>query len=109
MRAKHFGRAMIVVAAAVTSFAACGDDDDDDDDSPVEEIEDTVESVVEKSRTPSRASSTTPPTIPKHRRRPATNDPRVDAGCYRRNKRSHAGKLSRLPSGPATTGEVQYA
>jgi hypothetical protein len=45
MRKRNIGRAAIV-ALAVTSFAACGDDDDDDDE-PVEDIGDTVESVVD--------------------------------------------------------------
>lgn len=44
MRKRNIGRAAIV-ALAVTSFAACGDDDDDDE--PVEDIGDTVESVVD--------------------------------------------------------------
>jgi hypothetical protein len=56
MRAKYLGRA-VMVAAAVTSFAACGDDDDDDN--PVEDIEDTIESVVQDVTDDSEAPGTT--------------------------------------------------
>ncbi len=57
MRAKQLGRA-VMVAAAVTSFAACGDDDDDDD-NPVEDIGDTVESIVDDVTDDSGAPGTT--------------------------------------------------
>jgi hypothetical protein len=57
MRAKHLGRAVMVAAAAMASFAACGDDDDDDD--PVEDIGDTIESVVEDVTDESEAPGTT--------------------------------------------------
>ena len=57
MRAKHLGRAVMVAAAAMASFAACGDDDDDDN--PVEEIEDTLESIVDDVTDDSEAPATT--------------------------------------------------
>jgi hypothetical protein len=57
MRAKHLGRVVMVAAAAMASFAACGDDDDDDD--PVEDIGDTIESVVEDVTDESEAPGTT--------------------------------------------------
>jgi hypothetical protein len=45
MRVKQLGWAALVTAAAATSFVACGDDDDDDN--PVDDIGDTIESVVD--------------------------------------------------------------
>jgi len=56
MRAKHLGRAVMVATAAMASFAACGDDDDDD---PVEDIGDTIESVVDDVTDDSEAPGTT--------------------------------------------------
>ncbi len=58
MRAKQLGRAVMVAAAAMASFAACGDDDDDDD-NPVEDIGDTIESVVDDVTDDSEAPGTT--------------------------------------------------
>ena len=57
MRAKHLGRAVMVATAAMASFAACGDDDDDDN--PVEDIGDTIESVVDDVTDDSEAPGTT--------------------------------------------------
>jgi hypothetical protein len=44
MRAKRILGAAIVAVAVPTVLVACGDDDDDN---PVDDIEDTIESVVD--------------------------------------------------------------
>ena len=56
MRAKHYLGRAAMVAAAATLFVACGDDDDDD---PVEDIGNTIESVVEDVTDDSPAPGTT--------------------------------------------------
>jgi hypothetical protein len=56
MRVKQLGSALIATAAVVT-FAACSDDDDDDN--PIEDIGDTIESVVDDVTDDSEAPPTT--------------------------------------------------